>query len=106
MAKLPGVLLIVVGLIVTVSSIVVSGLKIFVVMGVPMLLFGIIRLIGEKGNKKKAPEQPLSHAPVKQHHPQQHVHHSQRRSHFKYCSMCGKHIRSDSAFCTHCGSKV
>ena len=83
-----------IGIIVTITSLLVDGMIIFAVAGLGFIGWGIFKL--KKNNAKK----PTNH---QTHHNQAHTH---TQSRYKICPNCKAIISKEYRFCPHCAYGV
>lgn len=101
--QLSGWVFVIVGLIVSVASFIIGWPKmaIFVIVGVGMTLFGIIRLATNRGEHHAAKEHHAHHESMREFPEQRHNHQIP-----KTCAMCKARNHPRANFCGHCGNRL
>ena len=96
MAKIPGIVFLIVGIGVAVSSLIIKAKQLFIfsIVGGIMVVYGVIQMLAKK---KTEP-------PVKYVQPPPTNHYSQ--GHIKYCPKCGITSSSDDFYCARCGTPL
>ena len=117
MAKIHGIVYIIIGIIVTVISSTSDKLIVFFYVGSVFILIGVIKLFVNYTKKKmgikEKPSYKKHYEALKQKHQmQQHLakqpaqHQTQPKQHYKRCMNCGNIARIHDRFCSKCGARV
>ncbi|MBN1156382.1 zinc ribbon domain-containing protein [Candidatus Woesearchaeota archaeon] len=101
MTSIKGIVFIIIGLFVSITSYVLgkkggTNLQIFVYVGIAFVAFGLVKMLIEtagKPKKEKRPEQRTNPA-------------SPSNQRVKYCPGCGAKMPAYAHFCFNCGMKV